>query len=257
MLDLGFYDDIRELITYIPIKRQTLFFSATISEKIKDLAYSLVKNAIRIQISPKDPVSRNVDHAVMFIAMDDKRYFLERLVNEHPDSKILVFVRTKVRAERVHAAMLRVGIQTITMHGGKEQEDRLKVMERFRTGEVKVLIATDVSARGINVEGIDYVLNYDLPDQPENYVHRVGRTGRGNHHGHAVSFCSPEEKKTLLEIEKYLDKPVKVIDVKKEVYNETLLFTEDTKETWQDLLENVKKEETKGKSSGPKKKPKK
>src|SRR5690606_16522648 len=155
---------------------QTLFFSATIDTEIKDIAYSIVRNPIRIQISPEDPVSKNVNHSVAYVEMDDKRFFLERLVREFSENKILVFVRTKVRAERVFAAMQRVGIPTLTMHGGKEQEDRLSVMNEFKKGDVKVLITTDVNARGIDIPNVDYVVNYDLPDEPENYVHRVGRT---------------------------------------------------------------------------------
>ncbi|MGZ3883424.1 MAG: helicase-related protein [Bacteroidia bacterium] len=177
-----------------------------------------------------------MDHAVMHVSMDDKRFFLERLINENSESKILVFVRTKVRAERVFEAMKRVNIQTITMHGGKDQKDRLDVMAKFRSGEIKVLIATDVSARGIDIANVDYVVNYDLPDVPENYVHRVGRTGRGTHKGHAVSFCAPEEKPVLKEIETFLDKPVKVLDVKKDDYTETLLYTEDTTDNWKLLM---------------------
>lgn len=253
MLDLGFYKDIKELITYIPQQRQTLFFSATINEHIKDLAYSLVKNAIRIQISPKDPVSKNVDHAVMFVSMDDKRFFLERLVNEHPESKILVFVRTKVRAERVFAAMERVGIKSITMHGGKDQQDRLQVMQSFRTGEIKLLIATDVSARGIDIADVNYVVNYDLPDEPENYVHRVGRTGRGTQKGHAVSFCSDEEKPVLKQIESFLNNPVRVIEIQKDDYKQTLLHTEDTTDNWKLLM----READMADSKKPKKKNKK
>lgn len=245
MLDLGFYKDIKELLTYIPQKRQTLFFSATINEHIKDLAYSLVKNAIRIQISPKDPVSKNVDHAVMFVPMDDKRFFLERLVNENPDTKILVFVRTKVRAERVHEAMKRVGIDSITMHGGKDQEDRLQVMDKFKSGEVKLLIATDVSARGVDIANVNYVVNYDLPDEVENYVHRVGRTGRGTQKGHAVSFCSDEEKPVLKDIEAFLTKPVRVIEVKKDDYKQTLLHTEDTTDNWKLLMREAAQEDSK------------
>ncbi len=257
MLDLGFYRDIKELITYLPQHRQTLFFSATINEYIKDLAYSLVKNPIRIQISPKDPVSKNVDHSVMFVAMDDKRFFLERLVNENPESKVLVFVRTKVRAERVYAAMQRVGIKTITMHGGKDQENRLEVMKQFKTGEVKILIATDVSARGIHIDNVDYVVNYDLPDKPENYVHRVGRTGRGTQKGNAVSFCAPEEKPVLKEIETFLTKPIRVLDVKKDDYTETLLYTEDTTDNWKLLMREAEKEERVAKTKKVKKKKKK
>lgn len=257
MLDLGFYKDIKELITYLPQHRQTLFFSATINEHIKDLAYTLVKNPIRIQISPKDPVSKNVDHSVMFVSMDDKRFFLERLVNENPESKILVFVRTKVRAERVFSAMERVGIKCITMHGGKEQEDRLAVMQQFKTGEIKILIATDISARGIHIDNVDYVVNYDLPDQPENYVHRVGRTGRGMQKGNAVTFCAPEEKPILAEIESFITKPIRVLDVKKDDYTETLLYTEDTTDNWKLLMREAAKEDEIHKAKKAKKKKKK
>lgn len=179
MLDLGFIRDIRDVIRHIPRDHQTLFFSATLDKDIKDLAYSVVNNPIRIQVSPEDPVSKNVSHAVAYVEMDDKRFFLERLVREFPDKKILVFVRTKVRAERVVAAMARVGINSLAMHGGKEQDDRLQVMSEFKEGAVPLLITTDVNARGIDIPNVDYVVNYDLPDVPENYVHRVGRTGRG------------------------------------------------------------------------------
>lgn len=254
MLDLGFYKDIEDLIKYLPRNRQTLFFSATINDKIKKLAYSIVRNAIRIQISPKDPVSKNVTHSVMHIAMDDKRFFLERIVNENPESKILVFVRTKVRAERVFEAMKRVGIKSLTMHGGKDQENRLEVMSQFKTGEIKLLIATDVSARGVDIANVDYVVNYDLPDVAENYVHRVGRTGRGTQKGVAVSFCSPEEKPILKEIESFMDKEINVLHVDKADYSETLALTEDVNDNWKQLLREAEKEEKNYKAKKKKKK---
>jgi len=172
-------------------------------------------------------------------------FFLERLVNENPDTKILVFVRTKVRAERVHEAMKRVGIESITMHGGKDQQDRLQVMDKFKSGEVKLLIATDVSARGVDIASVNYVVNYDLPDEVENYVHRVGRTGRGTQKGHAVSFCSDEEKPVLKEIEEFLQKPVRIIEVKKDDYKQTLLHTEDTTDNWKLLMREAAQEDSK------------
>ncbi|MGB3465702.1 MAG: DEAD/DEAH box helicase [Cyclobacteriaceae bacterium] len=250
MLDLGFIHDIRALVQMIPARRQTLFFSATIDDKIKKLAYSLVKKAIRIQISPKNPVSKNVTHSVAFINMDDKRFFLERLIKEDPEKKTLVFVRTQVRAERVMKAMERVGIATETIHGGKEQEDRLTTMNRFRDGQNKILIATDVSARGIDVSGVDQVVNYDLPDQVENYVHRVGRTGRGNNKGWAVSFCSDDEKPLLKEIEEYIGHPINQLEIKRNDYEETIDFSTDSKYDWKSLLEDDMK------SNGKKKKKK-
>jgi len=253
MLALGFIKDIRQLIHRLPRYRQTLFFSATINPEIKDLAYSLVTNPIRIEISPKDPVAKNVTHSVAFIPMDDKRFFLERVIKENQDSKILVFVRTKVRAERVFKAMERIEIKCLTIHGDKEQKDRLDVMAKFKSGEVKILIATDVSARGIDIADVDYVINYDLPDVAENYVHRVGRTGRGIKKGLAVSFCSPEEKPILDEIETFLEQKIKVVTIDKEDYSATIDFSADNPHDWRALM---KEEETPEKSVKKKKKKK-
>ncbi len=240
MLDLGFIKDIRDVLRFLPKKRQTLFFSATINEKIKKIAYSLVsKAAIRIQISPKDPVSKRVDHFVTYVDMDDKRFFLERLINQNEEAKILIFVRTKVRAERVKKAMARVEINTLTIHGDKGQKDRFAVMKEFKTGAVKVLIATDVSARGIDIPNVTYVVNYDLPEQAENYVHRIGRTGRGTHRGYAISFCSPEEKELLEAIENYITKPITVMELDKEDYDATITFSTDVKPDWKGLKEEM------------------
>ncbi|MBF8964848.1 DEAD/DEAH box helicase [Pontibacter sp. FD36] len=253
MLDLGFIHDIRQLITKLPRKRQTLFFSATINEKIKELAYSLVNKPVRIQISPKDPVSKNVDHSVMYVEMDEKRFFLERVVKENPDKKILAFVRTQVRAERVVAAMERVDIAAMSIHGGKEQRDRLEALKKFKKGEVKLLIATDVSARGIDIPSVDYVVNYDLPEQPENYVHRVGRTGRGMAKGIAVSFCSAEEKPMLDEIQTYLTKDIKVLQLDPEDREATIDFSAEAKFDWKALMKEAEETESKVKAAKSKK----
>jgi ATP-dependent RNA helicase RhlE len=223
MLDLGFIKDIQSVKKKLHRKHQTLFFSATINPEIKKLAFSQVNSsAIRIQISPDDPVAANVSHAVMFVEMDDKRFFLERFIKENFDSKILVFVRTRVRAERVAKAMERVGIRALTIHGEKDQEERSSVMNKFKEGEANLLIATDVSARGIDIPAVNYVINYDLPDKAENYVHRVGRTGRGTHKGIALSFCSAEEKERLEEIQQFLNKEIEVVKLGKKDYDSTL-----------------------------------
>lgn len=256
MLDLGFIKDIRDLIRFLPRKRQTLFFSATINQKIKKLAYSLVTNPIRIQISPKDPVSKNVTHSLAYVEMDDKRFFMERIINEHPDSKILVFVRTKVRAERVCKAMARVGISSQTIHGDKDQSDRLEAMNSFKQGDLKVLIATDVSARGIDIPNVDYVINYDLPDVAENYVHRVGRTGRGVQKGLAVSFCSTQEKEMLKEIEDFIGKKINEVEISKTDYTDTIDFSKDKKPDWKSLIEEEEEFENKKKKQKAKKKKK-
>ncbi|MGW8123854.1 DEAD/DEAH box helicase [Roseivirga echinicomitans] len=242
MLDLGFIKDIRDLMKHLPKKRQTLFFSATINEEIKDLAYSLVTRAIRIQISPKDPVAKNIEHAIAFIEMDDKRFFLERFIKQHEDQKILVFVRTKVRAERVKKAMERVDILSDTIHSDREQKERKSVMQGFRSGDLKILIATDVSARGIDIPNVEYVINYDMPETGENYVHRVGRTGRGSQKGQALSFCAEEEKPVLAEIEENLGKPIQRMEVTNDDYQYTLDISDAKANNWQQLIKDADKE---------------
>ena len=237
MLDLGFIKDIQDLMRHIPRKRQTLFFSATIDKNIKKIAYELVRHAIRIQISPKDPVAKNIDHAVVFVGMDDKRFFLENIIKENDDLKIMVFVRTKVRAERVVKAMERVDIKAITIHGDVEQKDRFEVLNQFKTNQVSVLISTDVAARGIDIPGVGAVINYDLPKEPENYVHRVGRTGRGKEKGVAISFCSEDEKELLLAIEEYTGNKIAIYDLEKNDYKTIIEDSDDGSNDWKKLID--------------------
>ena len=244
MLDLGFIKDIQDLMRHIPARRQTLFFSATITEKIKKLAYSLVTNPIRIQISPKDPVAKNIEHAIAFIEMEDKRFFLGNMMQEHPDRKTLVFVRTKVRAERLLKALERQGLKAITIHGDKDQKNREESMQAFRKGDEKTLIATDISARGIDVPHVDFVVNYDLPDNAEQYVHRVGRTGRGREKGQALSFCATEELELLEDIDSNLGKPIARLEISKKDYQMTKSsVVENENEDWQSLLKQAEVEE--------------
>lgn len=248
MLDLGFIQDIRELMRKLPKRRQTLFFSATINEKIKKIAYSLVRQqAIRIQLSPKDPVAKNIDHAVLFVDMDHKRFFLERVIRENPEAKILVFVRTKVRAERVVKAMERVGIPALSLHGDKDQHTRSAVLQQFRSGNTNILIATDVSARGIDIPDIAIVINYDLPEEAENYVHRVGRTGRGERKGNAYSFCAEEEKAVLKQIQGFLDREIKVLELSREAYSDTLEIERERTNDYRALMAEIEELEARRK----------
>ncbi len=244
MLDLGFAHDIHAIHKMAPNKnRQTLFFSATITKKVKALAYDLVREAIRIQISPKNPVSKYVAHAYIAVDMDDKRFFLENLIKEYEDYKFVVFVRTKVRCERVVAAMERVGIKAEALHGGKEQTDRFAILERFRNNENQILITTDVAARGIDIPNVDVVINYDLPDVEEQYVHRVGRTGRGERNGQALSFCAAEERPLLLAIEAYIGYELEELVIDKDDYKTILRDTEDLSYDWKKLLNETNDEE--------------
>ena len=236
MLDLGFIEDIRDLIRKVPLRRQNLFFSATINKEIKKLAYSIVKNPIRIQISPHNSVAKSIDHGVAFIEMDDKRYFLGSFIQKNEEAKILIFVRTKVRAERVKLAMDRVNIESVTLHGDKSQEEREQAMKSFHTSTIKILITTDVSARGIDVPNVDFVVNYDLPDSSETYIHRVGRTGRAGKRGTAISFCSTEEKHLYDLIETDLMSEIVNISINKADYAATLDLAFESKNDWKALI---------------------
>ncbi|MFQ5544304.1 MAG: DEAD/DEAH box helicase [Nitrospiria bacterium] len=240
MLDLGFIQDIEDIKKRLLRKHQTLFFSATINREIKKLAYSQIRgSAIRIQISPEDLVSKNVSHFVMFVEMDDKRFFLERFISDHPEDKIIVFVRTRVRAERVSKAMARVEIESETLHGEKDQHARSEAMLGFKKGRSKILIATDVSARGIDIPNVNYVINYDLPEVIENYVHRVGRTGRGMNKGIAISFCSRDEKVILEEIQGFLGKEIEAVKIGKKDYKHILKRPKPVS-SLEELMEDIK-----------------
>jgi len=247
MLAKGFFEDIQCIKRLLKQRHQTLFFSATIDKNIKKLAYSQVKSsAVRIQISPDDPVSKNVSHYVIFVEMDDKRFFLRKFIRENPESKILVFVRTTVRAERVAKALERAEIDALTIYGKKDQDQRLAVLTRFKQGDDKILIATDVSARGIDIPNVDYVVNYDLPEQKEMYVHRVGRTGRGRSKGKAISFCSSEEKDLLTQIQDFIGKQVEKIAVSKDEYAFTVEVTETSKDIREMIMANEEWKKKKG-----------
>lgn len=220
MLDLGFIKDIRSIKTKLPKTHQTLFFSATINPQIKKLAYSQINSqAMRIQISPENLVSKNISHFVTDVEMDEKRHLLVHFLNENPDIKVIVFVRTQVRAERVLKHLLKNEIEALSLHGGMEQPERESILDTFRNNKKGVLIATDVTARGIDLPNITHVINYDLPDDPENYIHRVGRTGRGFNKGDALSFCSPEEKPKLHLIEDFIQTKIPHLKYQKEHLN--------------------------------------
>lgn len=206
MLDLGFIGDIKSVKRLLRHKHQTLFFSATINPKIKKLAYSQIQaDALRIQVSPEKQVSKNITHSIVRVEMDDKRMLLANFIRANPEMKCIVFVRTQVRAERVTAQLEKMEIPSVSMHGGMDQLEREANLDIFRKQKSGILIATDVTARGIDLPGITHVINYDLPDNPENYVHRIGRTGRGFNKGEAISFCSSEEQEKLQDIEAFLE----------------------------------------------------
>jgi ATP-dependent RNA helicase RhlE len=180
---------------------------------IKKLAYSQIRsNALRIQISPENRVSKNVSHFVTKVDMDDKRHLLVNILKDQPDTKCILFTRTQVRVERVSKHLLKAGFEPLSLHGGMDQAERERNLEKFRGQDGGLLIATDVSARGIDLPGINLVINYDLPEDPEYYVHRVGRTGRAFDYGEALSFCSPEETEKLHKIEEFIGAKIEVAE---------------------------------------------
>ena len=215
MLDLGFIDDIERIKRMLKHRHQTLFFSATINPKIKKLAYSQIRaSAMRIQVSPEKMVNKNITHSVTKVAMDEKRHLLVNFIKENPEEKCIVFVRTQVRAGRVMDHLKKNEITVNYIHGGMDQLERESNLDQFRKLKSGYLVATDVTARGIDLPGITYVINYDMPDDPENYVHRIGRTGRGFEKGNAISFYSPEEIQKLKDIEEFIQ--TKLVETKVE-----------------------------------------
>ncbi len=244
MLAKGFLSDIKHLLSKIPRHRQTLFFSATINKDIKKIAYGIInQKAIRIQLSPDNPVSNNVTHRFVKVKMDDKRFFLERLLLDNEQKKTLIFVRTKVRAERVAKAMLKANLITPTLHGDKTQEEREQIIAAFENDENQYLIATDLAARGLDFKNINLVINYDIPDQAENYVHRIGRSGRGKNKGMAYSFLAPEEEKLWEDVIYFLGYTPELVQLSRKEYEETLEFSDQITPKLSDALKAIMDEE--------------
>jgi ATP-dependent RNA helicase RhlE len=237
MLDLGFIKDIQNIKEKLTRRHQTLFFSATINSKIKKLAYSQVRSqALRIQVSPENLVSKNVTHSIVKVSMEEKRHLLLNFLHENPEGKVIVFVRTQVRAERVLAHLEKNALKALGLHGGMAQGEREKNLELFRSEKSGVLITTDVSARGIDLPAVTHVINYDLPDEPENYVHRVGRTGRGFSKGEALSFCSPEEAEKLARIQEFIQTEISALKIDDAYLKESLVTPDLEKMSVADML---------------------
>ncbi len=213
MLDMGFIPDVRRIVAALPERRQTLFFSATMPFNIERLAGSIVRNPLRVEVAPSATTVDSVEQRLYFVTSLNKRSLLEHLLGEDPSiSRALVFTRTKHGADRVATHLRRAGISTQSIHGNKTQANRERALERFKTGRARVLVATDIAARGIDIESVSHVINYDLPQSPEGYVHRIGRTARAGAAGVAISFCGLEEVGVLSKIEKTINKRMKVIN---------------------------------------------
>jgi len=208
MLDMGFLPDIKQIMALIPKKRQSLLFSATVPNAIKSLAAQLLNNPVEVEVAKQNATAENVTERVYGIDREHKRALLSYLIGSNNWKQVLVFVRTKHGADRLEKQLIEDGIRTVALHGDKTQGARNKALEYFKTGKVSVLVATDIAARGLDIDELPHVVNFDLPQVPEDYIHRIGRTGRAGLSGEALSLVCPEEAWYLVEIEKLLKRQI-------------------------------------------------
>ncbi len=208
MLDMGFIHDIRRLLKQLPNERQTLLFSATFSKDIRRLAASLLKQPTEIDVAPRNSAAETVAQRVYRLAKAEKRPLLSRLIRDGDWQQVLVFTRTKHGANNLSRQLDQDGLSSAAIHGNKSQAARTKALKDFKRGDVRVLVATDIAARGLDIDQLPHVVNYDLPQIPEDYVHRIGRTGRAGNDGEAISLVAPDEMKLLKGIERLLKRPL-------------------------------------------------
>ncbi len=212
MLDMGFIHDVKRVIAKLPEIRQTLFFSATILPEIQKLANMLLTNPVKIEVTPPTSTVDKIEQGLYFINKSDKQKLLLHILEEKGIENALVFTRTKHGADKVVKFLHKANIKSAAIHGNKSQNARQSALSDFKKGNLEVLVATDIAARGIDIEELTHVFNFDLPDVPETYIHRIGRTGRAGHSGIALSFCDSEQKDELKGIEKFIEKKIPVVE---------------------------------------------
>jgi ATP-dependent RNA helicase RhlE len=210
MLDMGFAPDVKRIIARLPARRQSLLFSATMPEAIRDLANRLLHDPVRVDVAPAATTVERVEQRVCHVQRGDKHRLLVHTLRQHPEELVLVFSRTKHGANRIADNLERDGIQAAAIHGNKSQGARQRALEDFRAGRTRVLVATDIAARGIDVKGIAMVVNFDIPEEPEAYVHRIGRTARMGAKGLAYSFCDPSENSSFRDIQRLIRQTIPV-----------------------------------------------
>jgi len=209
---MGFIHDIRKLLKLLPKERQSLFFSATMPKAIVELSTQILGEYDRVTIKPEQATAERVSQGIYHVGKKDKPKLLAHLLMEREESSALVFSRTKYGADKIARKLNKAGIKAAAIHGNKSQNNRQKTLGAFKSGDLRVLVATDIAARGIDVAELELVINYDLPNVPDTYVHRIGRTGRASASGIALSFCDTEERPYLRDIEKLIRQRVSVID---------------------------------------------
>jgi len=212
MLDMGFIHDVRRVIAALPRRRQTLFFSATMPEEIEELSRSILTDPVRIEVTPSATTVETVEQRLFFVEKKEKRGLLEWLLEDPGITRALVFTRTKHGANRVVEHLVKGDVRAEAIHGNKSQNARERALGNFKKGTTRVLVATDIAARGIDIDGISHVINYDLPNVPESYVHRIGRTARAGAAGVALSFCEVPEREFLIDIERLIRQHLQRVD---------------------------------------------
>jgi ATP-dependent RNA helicase RhlE len=212
MLDMGFIHDIRRIVTKLPAKRQTLFFSATMPREIADLANHMLRDPVRVAVTPAATTVETISQQIIHVDRAGKPSLLAEVLRQESVERVLVFTRTKRGADKVVRALAKDGLAAEAIHGNKSQNQRERVLAAFRAGKIRTLVATDIAARGIDIDGISHVVNYDLPNIPESYVHRIGRTARAGADGVAISFCDGEEREFLRDIEKLIRMSIPATD---------------------------------------------
>jgi ATP-dependent RNA helicase RhlE len=208
MLDMGFINDVKKVIRELPAQRQTLFFSATMPPQISGLADSILHEPVKVEVTPVSSTAETIEQSVFFVAGRDKHSLLVHLLQEKSISRTLVFARTKHGEDKIAKELKKMNISSDAIHGNKTQTARQNALKNFKNNRLKVLVATDIAARGIDVDNLTHVINFDLPNVPETYVHRIGRTGRAGSSGMAFSFCNAEEREYLRDINKLIGKKI-------------------------------------------------
>jgi ATP-dependent RNA helicase RhlE len=211
MLDMGFFRDVRKIIAKLPQKRQSLFFSATMSPEISQLAHTILRDPIRVEVTPQATTVEKIEQKILYVDKEHKDKVLLNLLKQEHLKRVLIFTRTKHSANKVCEKLIVAGISADAIHGNKSQNARIAALENFRNGRIRVLVATDIAARGIDIDEISHVINYEMPNEPESYVHRIGRTARAGAEGVAYSLCCADERNFVRSIEKLIRQPIPVM----------------------------------------------
>jgi len=212
MLDMGFIHDVKKIIARIPAQRQTIFFSATMPQEISSLANSILTNPVRVEVTPVSSTANTIQQKLYYVDKNNKKHLLLDLLKDRAINTALVFTRTKHGADRVAKDLVKSGVTAEAIHGNKSQNARQRALSNFKSQQTRVLVATDIAARGIDIDSLSHVINFELPNIPETYVHRIGRTGRAGANGISISFCDGEEKAYLKDIHKLIGKTIPVVE---------------------------------------------